>query len=354
MKKIVFIILICIIGCNNEGDKIKLTNNLSGDTLKHGQKFELEIYLGSKLFKGNHIPEVFLMDHRIPVINDTAKTKFTPANDSSELIIEKSFPLKIIYKTKQDYDTINRDISYYVKSTDQAVIFNHKILEKAKNKAEKKLHNDNIKIKYKPELGDSIGIRRVNILSVDLNNGKYFLIRRKGVGKIFLNLYRVVEDSLHLKIDYKQSALVDPRDTLIDVNGDGLNDFIVKWYPSSGCCLANINDVFLNKRSSKGFSDKIELLNPNFYPNDRIIRGVDYGHPGKVSLYKYKWNNYAIDTIEFITPYFKDKRKFIKSKKPVYKPTPDDGTLLDTVPDEYKNIEGFDWFTAYKEYKEER
>ena len=84
---------------------------------------------------------------------------------------------------------------------------------------------------------------------------------------------------------------------------------------------------------------------------EQIIRGVNYGHPGETELYKYKWNNLHVDTIEFIYWDKKGNGQFVKSK---YLPhdnrnNQNETTILKMVPDEYRSIYGFDWFMNFEE-----
>ena len=88
-------------------------------------------------------------------------------------------------------------------------------------------------------------------------------------------------------------------------------------------------------------------MNPTFFPKEKIIRGVKYGHPGEVGLYKYKWDHLQVDTIEFIYPYLKEDGKFIKTKTQQYRPTKEDGIVLNSLPKEYKSIESIEWFLDY-------
>ena len=80
---------------------------------------------------------------------------------------------------------------------------------------------------------------------------------------------------------------------------------------------------------------------------EKIIRGLGYGHPGEVGLYKYKWNGLKVDTIEFIYPDVSTKGQFIKTKKRIYRPTDKEGIVLKHVPKEYQDIESFEWFVDY-------
>ena len=82
-------------------------------------------------------------------------------------------------------------------------------------------------------------------------------------------------------------------DTLRDANGDGLRDYIVRSYPSAGCCRRDVHTVRLFDRTSGGFAESFQLINPTYYPTERVVRGVEYGHPGWVPLYKSRFNSFG-------------------------------------------------------------
>lgn len=137
-------------------------------------------------------------------------------------------------------------------------------------------------------------------------------------------------------------------DTIRDINGDGLKDFVVNTYGANGCCLKAFNMVYLLRSDKKGFSEGFEFINPTFSPNEKTIRGICYGHPGETEMYKYQWNGEKVDTIEYVS-YQKNAKgektgKVILSKdrygeKPGYK-------VLNAVPKEYTKIKEYDWFTG--------
>jgi hypothetical protein len=132
-------------------------------------------------------------------------------------------------------------------------------------------------------------------------------------------------------------------DAIKDVNGDHQKDFLVHWYPSSGCCRRNIYNVYLYNEKTGGFRNKLEFINPTFSPSERLVRGVEYGQPGDAALYKFKWNGLKVDTVEFILP------DTVSKKFHIFKHWRDHndataGKFLTEVPKEYHKIESYDWF----------
>lgn len=179
------------------------------------------------------------------------------------------------------------------------------------------------------------------------NGQKYFLLRRHVPWATYLDLYKIKDEKAEKLIEREQRGMTYVRDTIFDVNGDEHNDFLVHWYPSSGCCRRNVYNVYLNQPDKGNFTLDYEFINPTFSAKEKIIRGVEYGHPGEVGLYKYKWNELQVDTIEFIYPDVNNKGQYIKTKTSTYKPTEKEGVVLNAVPKEYQKIQSYEWFTEF-------
>jgi len=208
---------------------------------------------------------------------------------------------------------------------------------------------DNYNKQYELQPDDSSYTINIEILIGRLfkDNHKYFLLRRHVPGATYLDLYKIVDDKTEKLIEREQGGMTYIRDTIFDVNGDGHKDFLVHWYPSSGCCRRNVYNVYLNQPDKGKFTQDYEFINATFSAKEKIIRGVEYGHPGEVGLYKYEWNGLQIDTIEFIYPDALVKGQYIKTKKGAYRPTEKEGNVLKTVPKEYHNIESYEWFAEF-------
>lgn len=176
------------------------------------------------------------------------------------------------------------------------------------------------------------------------DNGKYLIVRREIVN-YFIDIYLKTGNDYKKVIAHEQWGMTYVSDTIQDINGDGRRDFALTWYGASGCCLKNHIDVYI-QLSDGTFSDRLEFINPTFSSREQIIRGVRYGHPGETELYKYKWNKLNVDTIEYIYWDKDAKGHFIKSRYLPYDKRSNEvkKIKLKVVPDEYKNIYGFDWF----------
>lgn len=140
-----------------------------------------------------------------------------------------------------------------------------------------------------------------------------------------------------------------PDWSIKDINNDGLKDFLINWYPLSGCCMRNIFDLYLSQ-TDETFSPEIELANPTFFLKEKLIRGVTYGHPGLASLYKFKWNGLKLDTLEYIYPNIKDTLQisFVKSNRISYPHSKHNQSKnIKSIPKEYKTVLGLDYFKSY-------
>lgn len=192
----------------------------------------------------------------------------------------------------------------------------------------------------------SVSIRMGALFS---NNSKHLIIRQTAPWAVVISVYRVNNSQFNLLFTHEQSALSYTDDRISDINGDGLNDFIVNWYGESGCCLKAFSEVYLSNEKFDRFSERFTFINPTFSPKEKLIRGVCYGHPGETEMYKFKWNREQVDTIAYIS-FEKNSAgqktgRFIESPRRDWEDSaPPRYRILSAVPDEYTHIEGYDWF----------
>lgn len=199
---------------------------------------------------------------------------------------------------------------------------------------------------YPDDSSDAIHIE-IKMGRLFSNNHKYFLLHRHGFYVTYIDLYKIDGETTGSLIEREQDDMTYIRDTIFDVNGDGYKDYLVHWYPSAGCCLRNSYGVYLYQPKTAKFTKEYDFINPTFSPKEKIIRGVCYGHPGENEMYKYKWNGETVDTIEYIYYQKNDQGEItgvISSKNSPYGDKKIKTKLLQSVPNEYKTIEGYDWF----------
>lgn len=159
-------------------------------------------------------------------------------------------------------------------------------------------------------------------------------------GENIYNIYLVQDRSFIKVASHNQGGSGSTTDTLQDVNGDGIKDYLINWYGNTGCCLKNFYAVYLYQSQTGTFSHGYEFINPSFSAKEQVIRGVEYGHPGETSMYKYKWNGLQVDTLEYI--YFEKNEEGKKTGKVIRKTNKEE--RLNQAPAEYRHIYGYDWF----------
>ncbi|MGN6435941.1 MAG: XAC2610-related protein [Agriterribacter sp.] len=231
-------------------------------------------------------------------------------------------------------------------------LFLDKILKDAITIAEQNVASDKFEEMYVETIPDSSYQVEVNI-NCDFYFSKknpHFIIRRNTPGTIFIDVFAKINKRLHKVISHEQWGMTYVKDSVWDVNGDGLKDFVVNWYGSTGCCLKAFSDVYLLRSDKKAFSRNISFINPTFSPKEKIIRGICYGHPGETEMYKYKWKGEKMDTVEYVS--YEKNEKGEKTGKVIISDDEPYGNRykirkrVNDVPDEYKKIEGYDWFTG--------
>jgi len=163
-------------------------------------------------------------------------------------------------------------------------------------------------------------------------------------GNVLDNVYLLENNHFKLISTDTIAAMEFTSDSIGDVNGDKLRDYMVVSYASSGCCLRYAYNVYTYDARTGGFNHPHHFVNPDFFPEEKVIRGVGYGHPGQVGLYKYKWNDTIVEKIEYIYRDPENDKQFIRTHEPTAEPSSKNGEVLKAVPKEYRNISGYDWF----------
>jgi hypothetical protein len=222
-----------------------------------------------------------------------------------------------------------------------------KVLQDALKIANQNISKDKFIKKYET-LPDSIPVSiEINLDYHFTKKNPHLMIRRNEPTAVYIDIYSKGKNKFEKVVSHEQWLITYVNDTIQDINGDGLNDFVVNWYGSSGCCLKAFSNVYLLQQDTKAFSDNFEFINPTFSPREKIIRGVCYGQPGETEMYKYKWNGEKVDTIEYVFYERNEKGKTGKIIISTDRPYGDKFKVLkklNTVPTEYRKIEGYDWF----------
>lgn len=223
-----------------------------------------------------------------------------------------------------------------------------KVLRTALNFAEANKHKSSFRHDYETFPDDSSFIVHVNLYFdtlFDLSE-RHLLVVREIPGATILNIFLFQHEKFMPVMETVQSGMTYIDHSIKDVNGDHRRDFLVHWYPMAGCCLADLYHVWLYNQKTGKFSVNHEFINPTFFPEEGIIRGLDYGQPGEAGLYKFKWKGLRIDTIEFIYQSRLREGRYIKTARPDYRPGPDGNIELYALPKEYLKIDSnaLAWF----------
>jgi hypothetical protein len=141
----------------------------------------------------------------------------------------------------------------------------------------------------------------------------HLIIRRYAPYLTYINIFSRTGKNLQQVLSHEQYDMEYTGDTILDINGDHLKDFVVNWYGTNGSWLKAFSVVYLLRPDKRSFSDGFEFINPTFSPKEGVIRGVGYGQPGRTKMYKYRWNGEAIDTVEYI--YYEKNDKDQKTGK---------------------------------------
>lgn len=89
-------------------------------------------------------------------------------------------------------------------------------------------------------------------------------------------------------------------DSLRDVNGDAFRDLVVSRYPASGCCVRDVDHVFLYDSASGGFEPHIEFVNAVYLPDLGLARGMEYGHRGETPFYTKRFVGLGVEEVECV------------------------------------------------------
>ncbi len=88
---------------------------------------------------------------------------------------------------------------------------------------------------------------------------------------VFVDVFLLKESKFQLVCNSLVDGMSYLYDTIKDVDGDHQKDFLIHWYPSSGCCRRDIYDVYLYQKAKGNFTSGYEFINPTFSPSEKII-----------------------------------------------------------------------------------
>lgn len=171
------------------------------------------------------------------------------------------------------------------------------------------------------------------------SNLQHKLIRYSNEGLTIIKVYSEKNNFKEPIFNYNILSINYISDSIFDINGDNDKDISIHWYPSSGCCLADIFDCYFYNKSTDSFSIKNKILNPTFYPKDSLVYSMDYKHPGETIFIKIKWEAFTQDTINTYSWNNKKQEYVIITNHKT-------GEIKKCIkfPNELIGLKGIDWF----------
>lgn len=184
---------------------------------------------------------------------------------------------------------------------------------------------------------------------------KHLLVKRhleEGAGSEMYSDIYTMERNKFVKIVSDTSLIYYSFDTIEDLNGDNISDYMVGSYSSAGCCPRDSEVGYLYNEEEEKFI-KVEFFNPSFDTKNKIVYESEYGYPGDVSIDKYRWNGFQKILIESIYPDSgRGSHGTNKSKPFMYQKVTYPGKkreILKNVPEEYKSLEIYKYFIRYQQ-----
>lgn len=161
--------------------------------------------------------------------------------------------------------------------------------------------------------------------------------------------HELIEEDKYSRVVQADIEIPVEKDSIFDVNGDGYKDYAMVLYSMNGCCRRDVYRVYLYLPHCGGFTPYYEFMNPTFYPKEKMIPGIYYGHPGEIGLYEQKWDDLLLKTTLELYPNFRDSLHFTylqyENRDSIdQKPT----KILKKLPQQFEKITSIEWFKDYQ------
>jgi len=188
---------------------------------------------------------------------------------------------------------------------------------------------------------DSLSIKKGS-LSQDVN---YIMVRYISEYETYFRLYSGDDTKEILRYSISTQNYI--SDTIFDINGDGYKDFAVYWYPRSGCCVADTYNCFIYNPFLNKFTEKKEIINPSFLPEQKKLFSMSYGFETKTIISEIIWQGCETDTLKQY--YWKvnlNNNDFVKSDTLVIKQQ-ENIYYTTTIPKEILLNKYISWFAPW-------
>ncbi len=258
--------------------------------------------------------------------------------DNNKEIENKVSTQIVIYDTDRT-SLLNRTYSVLFNSNYDSIMFDY-ALRDAYLVAKPKLHKKRFRKSYEIS-PDSSSYIEIDLLAGDIFNdgGKYLLLNRSlDEANISFELFRVDGNKLECivshKLEYYQDYF-DYRYQIKDVNRDGKKDLLIYWLYST-CIDRDMCTVYLKMDDISTFSEKHEFINPTFSFKEGVVKCYQHYSIEGGMLYKYIWNGFEPNPVEYIYTDFENKGLYIRSDKAFSNYKDVKGESLKSLPKEYK------------------
>jgi len=134
------------------------------------------------------------------------------------------------------------------------------------------------------------------------------------------------------------------EESLEDLNCDGFMDYVVNSYSGAGCCPRSADNGYLYNPKNGHFIF-MDFFNRETNCPDKIFYEASYGYRIDIEVYKYKWVGFKKVLLESFGPTFiswsakEDPKTYTKTIYPSKK-----RIILKNAPEEYKQLAIFDYF----------
>ncbi len=187
--------------------------------------------------------------------------------------------------------------------------------------------------------------RQGNLFS---DTDKHLIIRRSGGvwDDTHLDIYKVHKDSFTHLLHHLQDEMSYVSDTIMDINGDRLLDFVVNWTSGSGQST-NKNETIYLQKGARHFSYDFSFVNAVYAPDQKAVYGLKQNALGNPKLYYYQWtDDFRIDTIEYLYINNKDSSNITYSsvREGV-------STQLNSIPKNYEILKPSGYYYYFNGYR---
>ncbi len=202
---------------------------------------------------------------------------------------------------------------------------------------------------HKRQLGDTGIYQLANWHQTTVQQNHYLSIQLYLASELVVYLYEADSSQAWVGLvrQFIGTTSSEAQDSLMDLNADGHLDYWV-YLPYALGVVENSHVVFIQDTAQQQLKIRYDLPNATFYPEEAVVRGLDYCGDDQFYLYTYRWVGTDLETVEHIEPVpcasapdylvrkvWRDSANWIVT----------DDTIIDSVPIENRNMDHAKWIT---------